>query len=501
MRVDAEESSVNPFAFVSSFYQAGEVHDDRHADPLFQLREELDQLPRRSGRVAAWVAEQVAKRDPDERKRQFPPSSDAFAAADHLIDVLRRSDLYICILAGSRRGDKDHGSPITIHSRDTAVSYFEVELYAAAMYGKMTGPPYTLEGFDPGPRLKSLLDILAWAFPEWRNIRPMSKKEICNDVKRRIERVANGVPEGAVLSARQMLRAWWRARKTGVMFLDAASERRHRPPDVDLIQTLIKEYRRTPHYQQKLSRLWFAVRELMPASYRPVDVQADGRLKEFLPYWDTVLADWSSAASWHGWHGHPWAGTIAALNSQTEVRSQHFSSHGEFEPSVKLPPDGANASAHYNTARAMGFSSEARQCLRRAGSYAKQAIVTHGETDNLLAIRGSIRLRMLNWPGAISDFKKMLRLREVAGASPQKIADAQMHLGHAYSCCPFIAKGRDLLQKSVETLEFYPDDPNLARAIRKLGFAYRVAGEWSKAAELKEKQEDVTVHPNCRYKL
>lgn len=83
----------------------------------------------------------------------------------------------------------------------------------------------------------------------------------------------------------------------------------------------------------------------------------------------------------------------------------------------------------------------------------------------------------------------MLRLREAAGAPQRKIADALMHLGHAYAFCPLVGKGRSLLRESVRILERYPDDPNLARARRKLAFAYKLAGQTTRAQEELQKAE------------
>ena len=181
---------------------------------------------------------------------------------------------------------------------------------------------------------------------------------------------------------------------------------------------------------------------------------------------------------------------MAPLNSQALVRSQSFRRQGELQPEVVLTSDGGLASAYYNIAKVMRPSFLAWKCLWRAGQHVKRAIEARaGPTDNLLAIRGSIRLRMGYWPGAVSDFKEMLRLRESAGAPPQKIADALMHLGHAYAFFPLLGKGRNLLKESVEIFEVYPNDPNLARARRKLATAYKLAGQFALAEETRQQAE------------
>ena len=223
----------------------------------------------------------------------------------------------------------------------------------------------------------------------------------------------------------------------------------------------------------------------MSASYQPSDVQADSRLRDFLPLWDCVLGDWTAAASWHGWHGHMFAGTVAPLNSQVIIRAQTFGAHSRLGPEGILPPDGALASAYYSIAGLLGFGVTRWQCLRRAGRHVQRALANRtGPKDNLLAIRGSIRLRMGYLTGAIEDFTEMRRLREDAKAGPLKIADALMHAGFAYAFIPFHPQARALLSASVTILENYPENPNLPRALRKLAFARKMSGDLRGAREL-----------------
>lgn len=276
------------------------------------------------------------------------------AIVDRLVEVLKDSDVYVCILADRRRGPSDHGSPVEVQDEAAAVSYFEVELYAAAMYGKKP-VLYVLQGFDPGPRLQALLKILEWAIPDWRHRKPQNAEDILADVREVIRRRCYTPPRSVPPLKERLVEAFCRARlgpfapargDTGLLFLNAAFE--NRPlPQPERIEALIKEYRQAQNFQKKLNRLWFAARELMPASYHPADTQQNSILKEFLPYWDCVLGDWTAAAAWHGWHGHLYAGTVAPLNSQALIRSQGFRRHSELQPEVILPPDGALASAYY----------------------------------------------------------------------------------------------------------------------------------------------------------
>jgi len=435
-------------------------------------------------RCLAWVAESEA---PD-----LVSKGNELAAVDRLVEVLKNSELYVCILGDHRHEAKQHGSPVPINEKDTAVSYFEIELYAAAMYQKKVAP-FVLEGFDPGPRLQTLLKILDWAIPDWHDQGQQTASEVFRSVRELIGRHHRTAPIPQSPLRKRLVAGFCKARFgpftpahgwASLLFLGGQVEQRA-PPEAERVEELIKLYRQVPDFQKKLSRLWFAARELMPVSYLP-GVQPTSVREKFLPYWDCVLGDWAGAAAWHGWHGHLYAGTVAPLNSQSIVRSQGFRQHGELQPEVILPPDGALASAYYSISGLLGASRYGWKCLWRAGAHVRRAINSRdGRSDNLLAIRGSIRLRMGYWPGAISDFRKMLHIREGAGAPPQKIADALMHLGHAYSFCPLSAKGRDLLRQSVAILESYPDDPNLARARRKLASAYKLAGQRDREEQTK----------------
>jgi hypothetical protein len=478
----ARPYAASPLMFISSLARTTDDEAPGKGDPITTLRGELwalnesdlrRELPAAANGHLTWVAEHA--------ERQLCAEPDKLRVVDRLIDVLRASAYYVCILAGHSRDRDGHGTPVPHAGEATAVSYFEVELYAAAMYAKPLFV-YVLNGFQPGERLAHLLELLKWAIPDWRVIPPQSVKEILTDVERRIRQHGSKPHRAEPLLRRHLVRALWRGRagpaatspsNTGLLFLGGVRENRPLLPEPERVQALICAYRDVPNYQQKLNRIWIAARELMPASYHPDDVRRRPALADLLPYWDAVLGDWAAAASWHGWHGHLYVGTVAPLQSQMLLRSQTVPRRDEMGLEMKLPPDGALASAYYSIAGLLGFGHHRWQCLRRAGQHVRRAIEARGgPTDNLLAIRGSIRLQLGWWPGAVSDFRRMLRLREASGASPQKIADAQMHLGFAYALCPLSSSGLDLLCKSVETFAATPDDPNLPRAKKKLALAY-----------------------------
>lgn len=477
---------MNPVAFISSFYKEADFAD-YHDSPLWGLRKAVYNLKdadefatfreANPAREIAWVAEWSE-----------PGLGTGLTAVDRLVEVLGQSELYICILADARRGEKAHGSPIPVGDWISATSYFEIELYAAAMQGKKPRL-FILNGFSPGPRLKLLLRILSFAFPEWQEQKPKSAEAIVDEVRRLIAGHLYK-PELAALPLRKRLvREYYLARAKpappgheidNVLFLDGQFEPRQLPQK-DLIESLLLDFERVPEMQRKLSRMWLAARELMSASYLPKDVQADSRLTDFLPLWDKVLGFWTSAAAWSGWHGHIYAGTVAPLHSQIIIRTQLRAVN---------PPDGSLASAYYSIANLLPLGLRRLECLRRASRYIEQATrLSEGQDAGAMAVRGSIRLRLGNVPGAVSDFKAMLRLRESTGESEEQLGDAMTHLGFAYLFCGRWLTGRDYLERGVRALSKKPNHPGIARAKRKLSLAYKLTGRFPDSKKLWEEAQ------------
>lgn len=110
---------------------------------------------------------------------------DDLEVADELISRIRQAKAFVCILGGSQ-----HGSPIKVQGQSSRASFFEVELFQAALLNKNIHI-FVRDEFAPEPRLQRLLDILPAAFPEWRNIRRQSEREILSSLERVVDRTMN----------------------------------------------------------------------------------------------------------------------------------------------------------------------------------------------------------------------------------------------------------------------------------------------------------------------
>ncbi len=102
---------------------------------------------------------------------------DDLEAADELIRRVREADLFICVLGGRR-----HGSPVRIDTRPSVVSFFEIELFQAALLKKEIYF-FVRDDFDPEPKLRNLLKILEFAFPHWISQERITDTKILDRIK------------------------------------------------------------------------------------------------------------------------------------------------------------------------------------------------------------------------------------------------------------------------------------------------------------------------------
>lgn len=384
------------------------------------------------------------------------------------IEGVRESETYVAVVR------ERHGTGVDLSSTERLqASYFELELFEAALLGK---PSYVfiMKGAEPGPRITSLLRLLAPALPGLR-WEPLEEDEIFQRVETILVRQSRpkfyNILQRAVASGGHMSDLLTRVRHKSyvparesppIEFLDGLTDPTASIPQEALVQSILQRARFELNQNSKLSILWLAIRELMGA---PI---SDPTMRSYLPLWDSALSDWNSAAAWFGLHGHPSMGCLAALGSQSRIRHQMAKSCHDLH--------GALASEYYSIAKNLGSATLKRSMLDASREHISVAML-EGETANLLNIRGSIRGAQGDVSGRIEDFNLALSLRldgEVSSLS--EIGVAKSELGFALVLSGKVSVGIAHLEDGVAMLENCPQLGFLVRAKRKLGRAYLRAG-------------------------
>ncbi len=241
---------------------------------------------------------------------------DDLEAADELISRVREANTFICILGGT-----SHGSAIRVKEHSSNVSFFEIELFQAALLQKQIHV-FIRDDFTPEPKLEALLRILQFAFPEWRDIKRQSENEILSEIERVVDKALRQRKSKLWSQLRspinRLVQAFYtvRVRNTkspSILFLNNTTELRSEQPRLEIIRSLATKIKQQPNEEKRLSRLWIGLRELMACNYENL------RDEELLRYWNQLLSEWARAGAWYGLHADTPLGCLAALNSLTTV--------------------------------------------------------------------------------------------------------------------------------------------------------------------------------------
>jgi hypothetical protein len=464
--------------FLSSFSsEDGILWDDR--SPLRWIRERAAML---SG---VYVAEQA-----DRGLEDLVNANEHLAVVDTLLEELSQCEHLICILGGARRGSFEHGTPIAIRGRASATTYFEIELFQAAVR-RMRTDVLILKGFDPGPRLLALLKIVGRALPVCLDDVPREKEEIL----RLIENVASRQSErpAPAKSAGWLAEEFFADRVKGlsptqnVLFLGGETEMRSVKPDKWLIEELLNEYEMLPDMQRRMSRLWIAARELMSVSYLPGEESLDTK-RVFLPFWNRVLGHWWGCAAWSGLHVHIFGSTIAALNSQTVVREELRNVGLKSSHAMEVDePVGPLASAYYSLAKTLPNRTARKKCFALAMDFVQRGILKYGDNDPYLyCVAGSIFFQNKSVFAAVRSYERARNA--FARIRPEsEMGDVLSELGFAYCFSGSFVRGRRLLEHGVKLLDAKGPSGFLIRARRKLSIVYKLSGKFSAAADQKRR--------------
>ncbi len=482
------------YVFLSSFTREfGGWLPDGSSDKS-SLRYKAFELGKEAGRTV-WIAEEF--------RRDLKPPMEHLEIVDSLWEHVRGCDTFICLLGGDRRGDDEDGTSVVIDEKTTAVSFFEAELVLAALLGKPI-EVFEAKGFDPGPRLLALLEMLRFALPTENWHGPLGEAEILRGIRSVLQSapVARSIIPTWMPSFRRRVGGWLLAKMYAVrgirsgrlpgqreiFFLDGIYEPRGSNPNKELVESLLGKARDVARTETKLARLWIAIRELMAIQI------GDDCPTEFLLLWDRALTNWASGAAWYGLHGYTFLGQLAALYSVADVRKilRKRAALTHLPEQVEHPV--SLASGLYSTAKLMPSPHQRRAIFEDGLAHLNQTIQERGGLSaNLAQMRGSFFLRLGQTTRAVEDYEEALRRRHIENAADGQIGESMSELGFAYLRQMRLFKGRELLEKGAALMEkeksaspgFY------ARGLRKLAIGYASTGRPWKAYESLAESRDI----------
>lgn len=406
---------------------------------------------------------------------------------DELLQRIRESSLFVCILGGTR-----HGSSIYVGEDPSSVSFFEIELFQATLLQK---PIYLfrLDGFNPVPRLEKLLKILDFYLPEWFSKKTLKDFEIKDQTRRLIDRNRLTSPFQTIRHLykpiRRLVQGLHTIRRRGICFLDEEFEQIRGQPNRHLIEKVVNLITEQINEEKRLSRIWIGIRELMAQPY------TNASDMEFLQYWNKLLGEWAKAGAWYGLHADTPLGCLAALNSVSKIRNNlrhHFGN--KLREQEGAYPGGALASAKYSIAKRLYIAADRKELFNEALDDIDRTM-NWPEPDEagLRAIRGSIYRQTGAISEAIKEYEEVFRLRQTKDPNAADTGEAMSELGFAYLRKWQFKKGLDYCKEGVDLLRQGARAGFLARGLRKLAVAYLCNGKLKKAYEAKREAEDVAM--------
>jgi hypothetical protein len=405
--------------FISSVYEDARVESDRRH---LQIRTKIE-------RLGFWVRPQV---DPWIAEYKVPGLNEQGwrEIVDACVHALHDSDLMIVLLF--RRA----GSAVEIDSLGPSpVSVLEVELFHASLR-RLPVLFFQAADFVPELRLAALITLL-------RRLTPSShwflgtEREIEAQVVDLLENMhrERRLPAGisgfcdALSDEVSFARVEREIASSRLSFLDGFAPGSPGPLSLDRVDLLLSEAADLAGTGQgthvdRLSRLWFALRELAQLPCEALDEHLAAR-------WVRLCELWTSAAAWLRLHGPLQLGVLATLHTRVQIRNAGFIPQADF-------PFGPFGSEAYSIAKASDTRDwKVRRFEAAVKLASKQIGLAQRDPSGAFGIRASAKMQLaqLGRPwlgvGGLSDYRRMLRTREKAGASDSEIGEAMAELGYA----------------------------------------------------------------------
>jgi hypothetical protein len=236
-----------------------------------------------------------------------------FVIMDTLVEQIRKSKVFICVLRDV------YGS--SAFGKTASISFLETEIYQAALFHN-NAHFFLMEPFNPDERLRGLIELINTIRPGIIPAKALPEPLVHNGIKCVLERTVVQKRRPWTISLRELIGKLARERghpKPDIEFfgnvLRSIYQEKNALPDKDHIKVLLNDLDQDMGVEQRLTRMWVALRELSSAPYD------QPKFTEYLPLWNEALGAWTSAAAWYGLHGHLYAGRLADVNSLLKIRT------------------------------------------------------------------------------------------------------------------------------------------------------------------------------------
>lgn len=253
-------------------------------------------------------------------------------------------------------------------------------------------------------------------------------------------------------------------------------EDRRPHPDLDVIDRLLAEERAKDLLtSERLSRVWLALQEMLPARRR---VTSEPELTE---RWLDALGRWSSAASWFGLHAHLGVSPFIAHSERARIIEASSESGAAL-------PFGPIASARYSIARREAFGLRRYREFDKVVADTKKALETGaGDQAGYLSIMGHAFIQNAKLLSAVEAFVQSADLREAEGDAA-RVGEGRCDLGFALFLTLRRTRGIRMMEEGIALLEAGKDRGFLFKSMRKLEIAYRLSGRAEEANRLKARR-------------
>lgn len=403
-----------------------------------------------------WVAEE----NRPELKTKHP-----LEIVDVCVEALKASEIFICVLGGTSRATRTGGTAIEVDGLETRVSYFEIEVFQAAL-SQIPVVLLYLSDFSPGPRMDAFLRVLERCSIVTRRITGLpsnNQARIIKEVRAAIAerthlrlKASRQLDTAASDLATRLVSKRGKLRDVGAggtdmlwMHGDAISEPAGDQAVLNRALTFLQIARSEKRHDKRLSRLYVAFRELMTMPYQHT-LEPD-----VLSAWNSGFGLWCGSAAWYGLHNHVAMGVISGLWSQHVVREllRHHSSGSDSNPELRRP-FGALASAYLSLSK-MCSSRLWRRRVTQAGIALATRVVETGADDDpgIYAVRGSLFFVQLNPLRAMSDFRQLLSRARKQPSNIGLNAEAHTYIGRGYALTHRRVKAREHLTEAVRLWE------------------------------------------------